>query len=125
MPQEKNTVATSRCGLDCYTCPAYIATVTNDYALRQKTNDEWNKKYNATGRVPITKEDINCLGCLSLTGPIYKHCHECGIRICAVEKHIQNCGSCKEYHTCPKIAALHKLIPEGKKVCDNIVKSKD
>jgi len=118
MRQNKITKPTSRCGLNCDDCPAHIATMKNDDLLRQKTADVWNTKYNAAGRIPVTKEDINCLGCLSLTDPVYKHCKECGVRICAIEKGIKNCGECAEYNTCPKISSLHKYIPEGKKVCD-------
>jgi len=120
MRGDKVIKATSRCGLDCNKCSAYIATVTNDDKLRQKTADEWNKRYNATGRLPILKEDVNCLGCLSLVNPIYKHCKECGVRICGLEKGIQNCGECIEYNTCPKISSLHKQIPEAKEICDKV-----
>jgi hypothetical protein len=113
---------TSRCGLNCEKCSAYIATVTNDDELREVTTIEWNKKYNATGRLPVTKADINCLGCLSLINPIYKHCKECGVRKCALKKGIKNCGECINYKSCPKISSLHQRIPEGKKVCDIINK---
>jgi len=116
------TKITSRCGLDCDVCPAHIVTIKNDDSLRQKTADDWNKKYNAAGRIPITKDDINCLGCLSLTDSVYKHCKECGVRICAIEKGIKNCGECAEYKACQKISSLHKYIPEGKEVCDNYQK---
>lgn len=40
------------CGLDCETCDARIATVTNDAALRQKTERLWSEM----NHVPITKE---------------------------------------------------------------------
>lgn len=120
MSQDKTHKPSSRCGLDCIACPAYIATLTNDDLLRKKTADEWNKRYNATGRIPITEKDINCLGCLSHVDPIYKHCKECGVRLCGVEKGVQNCGGCSDYKGCPKISSLHKHIPEGKTVCEKI-----
>jgi len=122
MPKGKITKATSRCGLDCNKCSAYIATVTNDDALREKTATEWNEKYNAPGCEPITENDIRCLGCLSVIEPIYKHCKECSVRVCGLEKNVQNCGECLNYKICPKIASLHKQIPEGKKVCDEVNK---
>ena len=109
---------TSRCGLNCKKCAAYIATVTNNDKLREVTASEWNRKYSVTGRLPVTKADINCLGCLSLINLIYKHCKECGVRKCALKKGIQNCGECSDYNFCPKISSLHKRIPEGKKTCD-------
>lgn len=120
MLQDKTIKVSSRCGLDCNKCPAFVATITNDDRLRQKTAGEWNQRYNATGRLPITKEDIHCLGCLSTIEPIYKHCKECGVRVCAIEKDVQNCGECADYKTCSKVASLHKQIPEGKEVCDTV-----
>lgn len=122
MPQDKITKAVSRCGLDCNKCPAYIATITNNDILRQNTAVEWNKRYNATGRLLITKEDINCLGCLSMIEPIYRHCKECGVRMCGLEKGVQNCGECIDYKTCSKVSSLHKRIPEGKEICDKVSK---
>ena len=47
------------CGLDCETCDARIATVTNDNALREKTAALWTKLNGVT----ITAEMINCTGC--------------------------------------------------------------
>ena len=47
------------CGLDCETCDARIATITNDNALREKTAALWTKLNGVT----ITPEMINCTGC--------------------------------------------------------------
>lgn len=47
------------CGLDCETCDARIATLTNDNALREKTAALWTKLNGVT----ITPEMINCTGC--------------------------------------------------------------
>ena len=47
------------CGLDCEQCGAFIATRTNDDALRVKVAEEWARLYNA----PIKPEHINCTGC--------------------------------------------------------------
>lgn len=119
-PKCPTSKITSRCGLNCNDCPAFITTTTNNDELRQETADEWNERYNATGRSPITKEDINCLGCLSVIEPVYKHCKECKVRICGIEKEIQNCGECSDYKTCTKISSLHEQIPEGKEICDKV-----
>jgi len=70
MKEDKNCKPTSLCGLDCHDCPAYIVTITNDDELRKKTAKEWNKRYKTLGRLPITKDDINCSGCLSLSAPL-------------------------------------------------------
>ena len=47
------------CGLDCETCDARIATLTNDNTLREKTAALWTKLNGVT----ITPEMINCTGC--------------------------------------------------------------
>lgn len=47
------------CGLDCETCDARIATLTNDNTLREKTAALWTELNGA----PITAEMINCTGC--------------------------------------------------------------
>ena len=43
------------CGLDCEKCDAYIATVNDDQALREKTAKLWAELNNA----PILPEHIN------------------------------------------------------------------
>lgn len=43
------------CGLDCETCDARIATLTNDNTLREKTAALWTE----LNGVPITAEMIN------------------------------------------------------------------
>lgn len=44
------------CGLDCETCGAYIGTVNDDHALREKTAKLWAELSN----VSILPEHINC-----------------------------------------------------------------
>ena len=50
------------CGLNCETCDARIATVTNDNALREKTAALWTKLNGVT----ITPDTIHCTGCPTL-----------------------------------------------------------
>ena len=52
------------CGLDCETCDARIATVTNDASLWEKTAALWTK----LNGVPITPEMLHCTGC-RMEGP--------------------------------------------------------
>ena len=47
------------CGLDCEKCDAYLATINDDQALREKTAKQWAELNNA----PILPEHINCQGC--------------------------------------------------------------
>ena len=47
------------CGLDCVMCDAFLATINDDQALREKTAKRWSELNNA----PILPEHINCEGC--------------------------------------------------------------
>ena len=94
------------CGLDCETCDARIATLTNDNALREKTSALWTK----LNRVTITPDMINCTGCRQ-DGPKFSHCLECGIRNCATAKGFNTCGDCPELETCSIIAGILQAVP--------------
>lgn len=70
------------CGLDCKKCDAYIATIRDDQALREKTAKLWAELNNA----PILPEHINCEGCRA-DGAKTVFCeHMCEIRKCALGK---------------------------------------
>ena len=90
------------CGLDCEKCDAYIATVHNDQALREKTAKLWAELNNA----PILPEHINCEGCRA-NGAKTVFCeHMCEIRKCALEKRVSTCGDCPELETCPTVGGI-------------------
>jgi len=98
------------CGIDCATCDARIATVTNDDALREKTAKTWAVQFSAPD---INAETINCLGCRE-EGVKFSHCEVCEIRICVREKGYQTCGDCNEMETCSIVGAIHQYMPELK-----------
>ena len=85
------------CGLDCEKCDAYIATVNDDQALREKTAKLWAKLNNA----PILPEHINCEGC-RMNGAKTVFCeHICEIRKCASKKGFFTCGDCSGFKNLP------------------------
>ena len=101
------------CGLDCETCEARIATVTDDNVLREKVAEEWSK-LNSTD---ITPDMINCRGC-RLDGEKTPYCDSiCPIRQCAMKKGVETCGSCKEMKTCENLA---KIIKNNKEALNNL-----
>lgn len=108
---------TSACGIDCSSCDAYKATVANDDQQRKTVADKWREEYHSPS---IKPEDINCLGCLG-SFPLYQHCLECGVRLCALAKKLTNCGQCPDF-PCAKSESLHQYIPDAKKVCEEIHK---
>jgi hypothetical protein len=102
------------CGLDCAACPAYIAAMTGNNALRAKTAEEWTKSFGFA----FTPEMINCHGCLATDGVQIGHCAECEIRACAVAgKKLSSCAGCADYG-CKKVADFWKSCPEAKQNLD-------
>ena len=97
------------CGLDCDTCDARIATLSNNDELRKKTAESWQKMYNAPG---ISMESINCIGC-RMEGVKFSHCETCEIRNCVRKKGYDTCGDCDEMGTCVIVAMVHKYVPQA------------
>jgi hypothetical protein len=97
------------CGLDCEKCGAFMATATNDDALRAKTSEEWSKTF----KVDIPPESINCTGCAS-DGVKFHYCaNMCEIRKCAVGRKVSTCAACPDYG-CDKLKAFQEMAPEAK-----------
>jgi hypothetical protein len=97
------------CGLNCATCDARIATISNDDVLRKATAEKWRAAFNAPD---LTYGMINCTGCRE-EGVKFSHCEQCEIRNCAKAKGLETCGDCKDLETCNLIAAIHKFVPEA------------
>lgn len=103
---EKTMIA--YCGLDCARCDAYIATVNDDNSLRKKTAELWSE----LNEVPILPEHINCEGCLG-DGVKTVFCDSiCGIRRCAVENGVSNCGKCVCVDGCETLGMITANNPE-------------
>lgn len=102
------------CGLICNDCPAYIVTNSNDPEQKLKLSKEWSSP-----DYKVSPDDINCTGCHAGSKAVFKFCNECEIRICGVEKEIENCGHCSEY-PCSKLDIPFKNTPENKERLDQI-----
>ncbi len=103
----KNGIAC--CGLDCEKCDAYLATVNDDAALREKTAKLWSE----LNGVPILPEQIRCEGCRR-DGVKTVFCDRlCEIRRCAMQKGAATCGFCPEFEGCPTLAAVVGTNPEA------------
>lgn len=76
------------CELDCESCDARIATLTNNNALRAKTAALWTKLNGVT----ITPEMINCTGC-RVDGAKTPFCDKlCSVHNCVREKRLDTCA---------------------------------
>lgn len=90
------------CGLDCETCEARIATITNDDALRARVAKHWSE----LNGVEITPEMIHCAGCRS-GGVKTPFCASlCPIRQCALGRGCETCGVCGEMETCETLSMI-------------------
>ena len=95
------------CGLDCETCDARIATLTNDNALREKTAELWTK----LNRVTITPEMINCTGC-RMEGAKTPFCDKlCPVHNCVREKGLDTCANCGKMEECPTLGQIAANSP--------------
>lgn len=99
------------CGLDCEKCDAYLATLHDNQALREKTAKLWAELNNA----PILPEHINCEGC-RVDGKKTVFCDSlCEIRQCALKKGVTTCGDCPESEGCPTVGMILSQNPEALK----------
>jgi len=94
------------CGMECSSCPTYIATIKNDDSERAKVAAMWSKMFKAD----IKPSDINCDGCLSESGRLFGHCRKCEVRLCGQEKNIATCADCRSY-SCAKLEGLLGILP--------------
>ena len=97
------------CGLDCEKCDAYLATIHDDHALREKTAKLWAELNHA----PILPEHINCKGCRA-DGVKTVFCESlCRIRQCALKKGVTTCGDCLDLETCQSIGEILSNNPDA------------
>lgn len=104
----------SCCGLVCSECPALVARRTGDDDLRRRTAADWSKQFGAD----IRPEHVDCDGCTTPGGVHIPHCHECGIRACAIGRAVPNCGRCGEYPGCQTISGFLAMVPDAGRVLD-------
>ncbi len=108
------------CGLICEKCPIYLATREQDkdkqYEMRAVIAQEIKKHYGQETK----PEDVgDCDGCKAETGRLF--CTGCEIRICAVQKGIENCAYCNDY-PCKLLEKLFITDLDAKKRLD-VIKS--
>ncbi len=104
----KNMIA--YCGLDCENCDAYLATINDDQALREKTAKLWAELNHA----PILPEHINCQGCRA-EGMKTVFCDSlCEVRQCALKKSVTTCSDCSDMENCQTVGVIISNNPEAR-----------
>jgi hypothetical protein len=103
------------CGIDCTACPALIATLNDDQALREKTAEIWSREYHSD----ISPEDVRCTGCSTPDGVKIAHCFECGVRLCAVDRQVATCADCVDY-TCAELERFLEYVPAARETLEGL-----
>jgi len=116
MPKAKNKQV-AYCGVICTDCLAFLATQADDDIQRKAVAEEWTEKY----KYNFKTEDINCDGCLTVTGRVAGYVNECPIRKCAREKDVVNCAYCADY-VCVELGKFYQMVPEARQTLDVIKK---
>ena len=80
------------CGIDCKLCDAYIATQTQDTALKQKLADNFLSQMGKE----ISFAELDCDGCIA-EGRHISFCAVCEIRQCAFARNYQTCAQCADF----------------------------
>lgn len=101
------------CGIDCHTCPIYLATLETDDAKRNAMRVSIAQLYTQEYGVNVTAQDVpDCDGCRSETGRLFAGCAQCQIRSCAISRNVLSCAFCEEY-TCEKLQKHFKSYPNA------------
>lgn len=106
---------TAFCGIPCTECDTYLATRNEGDKARAEVAEQWSKRF----KMNFTPEDINCDGCKSEGGALFKSCAVCEIRKCGTTKGIENCAHCDEY-TCEKLDQFLQMAPDIKQILEGI-----
>ena len=93
----------------CEKCDAYLATINDDQALREKTAKLWAE----LNQAPILPEHIHCQGC-RVDGVKTIFCDKlCAIRQCALKKGMATCGNCADLESCSTVRAILENDPSA------------
>jgi hypothetical protein len=85
-------------GLNCCTCPIYVATREKNDDNRRRMRAEIAEQIRKHYGVEYKPEDITeCDGCRSEGGRLFAGSKNCQIRKCARPKRIENCAHCTKY----------------------------
>jgi hypothetical protein len=93
------------CGIDCSECPAYKATKEDDTERLAELAEQWS-----TPEMRFEAGDLVCDGC---HGPrTFRWCGECPVRLCGIERGLENCAQCEDY-PCGKLEEAWRQMGEA------------
>ena len=89
------------CGINCRKCPAFVMTRFAD-RTGMKGLAQWLL------RLGGAKEEMWCDGCSAIDARTVKHCRECAVRNCTMERGLANCTLCDKF-PCEALLDLWKI----------------
>lgn len=110
----------SYCGLNCQGCQIYLATREKDEEKQYKMRVEIALQIKEHYGQEYKPEDItDCDGCKTEGGRLFSGSHNCYMRKCASQKHIENCAYCETY-PCEELDKLFTTDRDARKRLDAI-----
>ncbi len=95
------------CGINCATCPIYLAGRETDPDKQANMREGIAATLKARYGMDVAAGQIDdCDGCRSADGKLFFACGGCEIRKCAITKQIESCAFCPNY-VCD---TLHSLL---------------
>lgn len=106
------------CGLMCDGCPIFWATREKDTVKKEKMRAAIAQlcieRYGLHYGLEYTAKDINdCDGCRTKGGRLFSGCKNCQVRMCAIQKEVENCAFCSNY-ACDKLKEVFATDPSAK-----------
>lgn len=105
------------CGDNCLSCPRYTATISNNIEKLKETALMW-KRVGWRDTI-LNIDEIKCGGCKTVTW-----CRYNDIRMCAIDRQLNNCGECGQY-PCNKINLVFKKTALYARECQGIFTKED
>ncbi|MHC4478082.1 MAG: DUF3795 domain-containing protein [Planctomycetota bacterium] len=104
------------CGLNCCTCPIYVATREKDNEKKHKMRVEIAEQILKLYGTKYKPEQItDCDGCKTQGGRMFAGSLNCPLRNCASGKALESCAYCAEY-PCEELEKLFADYPEDGKL---------
>jgi hypothetical protein len=104
----------SYCGMNCQTCPIYVATRAESKEEQARMRAEIARQCQVCYGLKYEAEDIiDCDGCRTDEGRLFWGSRDCRIRKCAREKGLENCAHCADY-ACSDLRILFAKEPAAK-----------
>ncbi|HPF51767.1 MAG TPA: DUF3795 domain-containing protein [Draconibacterium sp.] len=95
---KKQKIMLAFCGLQCDTCPIFLATIEKDRSKQLEMRTSIARKCNELYNMQLQLGDVNdCYKCKSNERSLFTGCLKCEIRKCADGRGIESCAFCPDF----------------------------